>query len=244
MTTAGDLIGNALQELKVYAPGESIDDADYASGLKQLNLLLDFLSNDSAACFANLEQSFPLVVGTQSYTIGTGGAFNGPRPLRLIYGPGAARVEDSNHVTVNLDVWPQDRWNQIGYKTENADYPSVIFYDPQFPLGIINVFPIPTQAWTLFFDSYLRLANLSSYTSTINLPPGYEPMLQHNLTVWLKPFWKSAQLDPIIEKLALRTLTMVKRTNKRQNIAEYDPELLQTSQGAYDINTDSYGSRT
>lgn len=240
MTTARDIIESSLRQLTVYAPGESVDDDDLQEGLTQLNRLLDSLSNDAAACYAILEQHFPLVVGKQSYTIGPGGDFNGVRPLRLIYGPGAARVIDTNNVVVPIDVWPQDKWNQLGYPGENADYPSVIFYDPQYPLGIINVFPIPSIGYTLYFDSYLALANLASYQASLSFPPGYEAMLQNNLSVWLKPFYKKAQLDPIISTLAIRTLNAVKRMNRRQNMANYDPELMVRGAQSYDIYSDSY----
>ena len=240
MTTAKTLIMSSLQQLRVYGPGETANDADLELGLVQLNYLLESLSNDSAACFAILEQLLPLVPNKQTYTIGHGGDLNGTRPIRLIYGPGAAYLVDNNNVTVSIDVWPQDRWNDIGYKGENADYPSVIFYDPQFPLANLNVWPIPTLAYTLHFDSYQALADLPTYTTALSLPPGYEPMLQHNLSVWLKPFYRGAQLDPIIEKLALRTLRIIKRMNKRQNYADFDAELLQRGAGAYDIYSDSY----
>ncbi len=240
MTTAGTLITASLQQLRVYAASETPNDADMALGLQQLNLLLDTLSNDAAACFAILTQSLPMVAGKQTYTIGPGGDLSGIRPLRLIYGPGAAYLIDANNVTVSVDVWPQDRWNDIGYKAENADYPSVIFYDPQFPLANLNVFPIPTLSYTLYFTSYSQLGDLSGYTTTINLPPGYQAMLQSNLSVCLKPFYKNAALDPDIQRMAMRTLAAVKRTNRRQNYADYDVELMQRGSGSYDIYSDSY----
>ena len=240
MTTAQDIITDSLKELRVYAPGEPIDDADLADGLTQLNRLLDHLSNDSAACYALLEQSLPLQIGKASYTVGPGGDLNSTRPLRLIYGPGAAYILDANQVKYQVDVWPQDKWNTIAYPTQSADFPTIAFYDPQFPIGIVNVFPTPSQAFTFYFDSYLQLGNLTNYTSQILFPPGYEAMLQKNLSVWLKPWYKGAQLDPIVERLAIRTLASVKRTNKRQNMAEFDPELLVRGTAAYNVYSDSY----
>ena len=239
-TTAQDIITDGLQQLKVYAPGQSVRDVDLKIGLTKLNSLLEFLSNESAACFAILEQSLVLTPNKATYTIGPGGDVNGTRPIRLIYGPGAAYVKDNNGVKYNLDVWPQDKWNQLAFTNQTADFPTVLFYDPQYPLGNLNFYPTPTQAFTAYFDSYLQLASLASYTTALSLPPGYEAMLRWNLPIWLKTYWKSKPLDPLIEKMAMRTLNAVKRSNRRQNIAEYDPEILERGTASYNIYNDSY----
>jgi hypothetical protein len=51
-----------------------------------------------------------------------------------------------------MEVVPRDKWNQIGNRssTITSQIPSVLFYDPQFPLGVINVFPDATDCVHLF----------------------------------------------------------------------------------------------
>lgn len=240
MATAQDCVEDALMKLKVYSPGQSIDNADVKTGWDVLNDLLEWLSTESAACYAVLEQSSVLTPGKSSYTIGTGGDFNMTRPLKLLYGPGAARIKDTNGVQYKLDVWPQDRWNQIAYPDQEADVPTVLFYDPQYPLGILNFYNTPSMAYTAYWDSNLMFSAFTSYTQDVALPPGYIVMLKANLAVWLKPYYRDAAIDPLVVRTAERTLKSVKRVNRRLNLAHYDDSLMVRGNVSYNIYNDSY----
>src|SRR5690348_9334928 len=172
------MIQDAAEALGVYAPGETIVAADSARFLKILNDMLDSWSNESLTTFAILEQSAPLVVGQTAYTIGTSGGanLNMTRPIRILDGPGTAFLVDVNGNRYPIDVVPQDKWNQLWNITQiNSNLPSTIFYDPQFPLGIINVWPNYSGGLgvVLHWNSYLQLSEFSALTSVVSLPPGY-----------------------------------------------------------------------
>src|ERR1700744_536055 len=136
MATAQSLIQTALEQLGVYAPGEVLSAADSSRGLQQLNAMMDSWSNETLICYAIQEQSYPLVVGQNQYTIGPGGNFNGTRPLKIIEGPVSAYIMDENSNRYPMEVIPQDRWNMIGLLTNTSNIPDTLFYDPQYPLGI------------------------------------------------------------------------------------------------------------
>jgi hypothetical protein len=243
MATAKSLIQTALEQLGVYAPGETMTDADAERGLQLLNAMMDSWSNESLICYAIQEQNYPLQVGINQYTIGPGGTWNGTRPLKIIEGPVAAYIMDQNQNRYPVEVIPRDRWNMIGLLTNTSNIPDTIFYDPQFPLGIINVFPTPNQGNTLYFDAYLQLTDFANLTATLNLPPGYEAAIFSNLAVWMKPFFRDAQLDPDVRELASKTLGNIKRTNIRENIANYDPEIVSRATPTYNIYRDSTAGR-
>lgn len=240
-TTAGDLIQTALEKLSVYGVGQPMNAADSQRGLTQLNRMMDRWSNLTLACFANLEQNFTLVAGKGSYTIGTSGGADVPqtRPLKILDGYGSAYLMDSSNFRYEVEVVDQDRWNQIGTLQINSQIPSIIFYDPQFPLGILNVYPQPLLAYKLYFDSRLQLAQFPNLTSTVTLPPGYEAAIENNLCVELKPFFKTARLDPDIQKLADDTFAEIKRTNMRPIIAEFDDAIVSRAVPTYNIYNDS-----
>src|ERR1700680_1421543 len=142
MATALDLVTDALQGIGVYAPGETVSAADSALGLQRLNTMLDSWSNESLMTFATLEQSGLLIPGKYQYTIGVGGDFNMTRPLRILDSPGSCYVLDSTGNRYNLQVVPRPRWNLIGNIVQvSGNYPDTLFYDNQYPLGIINVYP-------------------------------------------------------------------------------------------------------
>lgn len=244
--TALSVITDALQLLRVYAPGEVLSDADAERGLTTLNDMLDDWSNQSLATYAILEQSAPLVPGQQSYTIGlSGGAdFAMTRPLRILDGPGTAYVQDPNGNNYPMKVVPRDQWNLYGNRSEiiTSNYPDTLFYDPQYPLGVINVMPVPTIAYMMFWDSYLQLADFNSLTTPFSFPPGYKRAIVTNLAVALKPYFLKAQIDPLVMKEAMDRLGNIKRTNMRENVAVMDPELVSRSQISYNPYTDRSGS--
>lgn len=228
--------------LGVYSPGETMSDADAERGLSVFNDMLDSWSNESLACYAVLEQSGTLIVNQQSYTIGTGGNFNVTRPMRINVGPGCARIRDASGSDYDMEVVPQEKWNLIGLKTNTSNIPDTLFYDPQFPLGIINVFPVPNIAYTMYWDSYLQLVNFANLSSTMALPPGYKRAFTTNLAVCLKPYFRDAQIDPLIILEAQERKGNIKRTNMRENIALMDPELVSRASPVYNIFRDKSGA--
>ncbi|HET8707299.1 MAG TPA: hypothetical protein VFM46_13430, partial [Pseudomonadales bacterium] len=79
MTTALDIISGALRKIGAYQAGDSIDVDDANDALVVLNDLMDSWSNEHLAIFNNVESTFTLQAGVQSYTIGnpSGGTFLG-----------------------------------------------------------------------------------------------------------------------------------------------------------------------
>lgn len=244
MSTAGAMILRSYQMIGYYGANETMTGADSALGLDQLNKMLDSWSNENLACFAILEQSFPLVVGQNLYTIGNAGGANvvATRPIRLIEGPGAAYLQDTNANNYRVDVVTREQWNQIANRgtTTTSNIPDTLFYDPQMPLGIINIWPTPTIAYTLFFDSFQQFADMSNLTTPFNLPPGYELAIQANLAILLAPFCKNAVVSTDVVKIAARSLANVKRSNRRANVAQFDREITKSGMPNFNIYSGRY----
>lgn len=244
--TALQIIKDSLEMLMVYAPGEILSDADAERSLTVLNDMVDDWSNQSLATYEVYEQSFPLVPGKQSYTIGLSGGADlaMARPIRVLVGPGTAYVQDANGNNYDMDVVPRDKWNLYGNRgiQITSNFPDTLFYDPKFPLGVINVMPVPTEAYTCFFDSYLQFSDFATLTGLSSLPPGYMRAIKTNLAVCLKPYFKTAQIDPLIIKEAADRLGNIKRTNMRENVAVMDPELVSRSLISYNPYTDRQGN--
>ncbi|MDA8249414.1 MAG: hypothetical protein M0Z28_09555 [Rhodospirillales bacterium] len=239
MTTALDLITDALNRIGVYAAGETISDADAEQALTTLNDMLDGWSNQSLACYAVQEQSFPMVAGVSAYTIGPGGTFNGTRPLKILDAPGRCYFQDENLINYALNVVDQTQWNLIAPRNIESTFPDTLFYDPQYPLGIINIYPVPLASYTLFFDAYLQLADLGSLTATMSLPPGYARAIKANLAVELWTYFKDGQPTPIHMRAAMSSLADVKRTNTRSQTARVAPGLGAGAHSWTNIYTDT-----
>ncbi len=242
MTTAQDLINLALWDLGQYAPNETPSSADSALGLVKLNNMLDSWSNEKLACFADLEQSLSLLVGVSQYPLGAGSLYSTVRPLAITTGPGAAYVQDSLGNNFDVNVVERAEWNQIGTRTVTANIPDTIFYDPQFPQGILNVDPVPNMAgYTLYFDSRLPLGNFSSLATVVSLPAGYVAAIEYNLALELMPAFG---IDPddksnkAIVALASKHKGNIKRTNTKLFPVNYDPELVAKSGSTYNVYSD------
>lgn len=233
MATARDLITRAFTELQIYKPGEQLLDTDAAYGLLVANDMLDSWSNESLTCYAILEQSVQLIPGQYQYTVGPGGNVNGTRPLKLIKDPGGAYIQDNAGNTYDMEVVERDFWNLItlrgtpqGGDSINSNIPSVLFYDPQFPLGILNFYPTPNIGYTAYWDSYLQIADFSGISGAFSFPPGYKDAVQLNLSIALAPAYPRAVLSQATIKRAADAKRNIKVTNQREVVAVYDPELV------------------
>lgn len=236
------IITQSLRKMGVYAPSEALTDSDAQQGLESLNDMLDGWSNDSLSCFAVLEQTFTLTPGVGTYTIGPGGMIDRVRPLKVMFGTGTAYLLDQNGDKYPVEVVTRDKWNLITQPNITSDLPSYLFYDPQYPLGIINLYPLPNIGYPVFFDSYQQLGSFTSLSTLLSLPPGYKKALQDNLVIELWPFFKpdAAQIPGNLERDAARSLMKVKRTNIRPSQASYDPEIVAKARGSYNIYNNGY----
>jgi hypothetical protein len=243
-STAGQIVTDALLMLGAYESTSPLTDVDMQYGLRTLNRMIDSWSNYSLACYEVREQSAQLVPGQASYTIGPGGDFNMVRPLSILTDPGTAYVQDGNGNNYLMDVVPRDKWNLFANRSSivTSNFPNVMFYDPQFPLGIINIIPYPTLAYTMFWDSMLQLSNFSNSSQQLALPEGYELAMVSNLAVLLKPAFLDGPIDPIIPVMASTSLGNIKRTNTRDLFAIYDQEIVSRGDVSYNPYTDSVGA--
>lgn len=241
--TALTILKDAFMQMKLYAPGQTLLDADAEYGLNLMNEMLDEWSNTAYACFANLEQALPLVPGKQQYTIGPTGSPDivAPRPIAILTGQGAAYLVDVNNNRYPVNVIEQDQWNTIGRLVNTSQLPDTLFYNPQFPLGILNVFPQPLIAYTLYFDARLQLANFTSLNASFSLPPGYKAAIKNNLVIRLWPAYKQGDPNALLIGLATQSLADVKRSNIKLSPSPYDSAVVSRARSTYNIYNDGNG---
>ena len=83
MTVVRDLLQDALIEIGVLAPSDAMQPEDAAYALRLFNRLLAKWNSENLMVYTVNRQVFNLVAGQQVYTLGTGGDFNVPRPVRI-----------------------------------------------------------------------------------------------------------------------------------------------------------------
>jgi hypothetical protein len=216
VSTAQDIITDAYGKLGVYAPGETLDDADAAQGLLTLNNMIDQWSGDSLYVYQLTNPNVSLVNGVASYSIGLGGVFNVARPLRVVTGPGSGSVT-SGGTTTALNVVSRLEWNQIynaGPPGPGAGVPNTMFYDQMYPLGNLNFAPTPNGSAVAAFSAWSGLTNFATLNTNAVLAPGADEALKTNLAVMLKAYFLDGVVTPDLLAAAQQTKTTLQYTNR------------------------------
>jgi len=243
MTTFAQICTRAAKSIRYLGRNETMTAQDANDALISFNAMLDSWSNETLLSYVVLERSFTLVINQGQYTIGTTGSpnINATRPLDITQ----AYVQDSGGNNFLLNIKPRDWWNQIGNRgaTITSQIPTDLFYDPQYPLGVINIFPLPLIAYTVFYDSTQDQVDGTNLGDTISMPPGYERAYETNLAIELIASGFPAMLDDksmaTLAENARQSKANIKRTNMKEVIANYDAYITSKSYASYNIYRDS-----
>jgi len=211
---------------------------DATDALDAFNAMLDSWSGESLASYANQTFTHTMTANTSSYTIGSGGDIAGTRPDDI----NQAWIRDSNNLDYEMSIYPQNRWNSLGQKSITSQIPTTMFYDPQFPLGIINIFPTPLQAYGLRFTAIVQQSTFSTMTHSLSAPPGYERAYVLNGALELVSAGFPCQLkDKDYIRLmdnASQAKANIKRKNIKEVLADYDPAIVVRTAATYNVYSD------
>jgi hypothetical protein len=196
----------------------SLSAAEGTYWLGRLNSFMEGLSIDRGAVLSIGSDNFSLTAGTVSYTIGSGGAFNTTRPVKIVN----AFVRDSSNFDTQLDIIGQEQYAAIKVKSVGNAYPSALYYDNAYAagLGTIYVYPAPQAGLTLYINSYKQFASFPSVTTTLVLAPGYQRMIEANFAI--DAALGLTSIAPELAKVARESKAAVAMLNLPETIATFD----------------------
>lgn len=211
MTTAQTLINDAYIEARVVDTVDAPDANQLSVGLRFFNRIIGRLSVKNALIPYSTSENFVTVAGTSQYTMGSAGTASSSRALKILN----ARYRDSDNSDFPITVVSEITFNQIRDKT-TQDNPSVLFYDPIYPVGIINLYPVPSDAKIVYIESQKYLDSELSLGTTVNLPREYEDALVTTLGAKLarvngSPTYEALYRDAGSAWRALASLNMSQR---------------------------------
>ena len=216
MTTAREIIEKSLQKLGASFQNSGVTGDEAVDALYALNALLSSLSNDSMMIYGRVWQSFTLTPSTGSYTIGTGGAFNTPKPMLIV----SSYLRDGT-TDYSLSPITDEMYNEQISQKSTISIPSFYNFDNASPLATIRLYPVPDKNYSLFLLSEKELTQLS-LEDNVEFPSGWERMLIYNLAVELYPEY-GIQPDPLVLKIAEDSKRLVRANIIRNRSMDTNP---------------------
>jgi hypothetical protein len=219
-TTVYDIVMGALRLLQVASPDVTIGDSEANDALSALNMMIDSFSNESLILHHITQENFTLTPNLTVHRIGVGGEFDTQRPLSI----------EAATISISGTDWPirifqYDDWSAIRLKTLNSNYTQYLYYEEDYPLGKVYLYPIAPTANIITLYCKQPLTNFANLQAQVILPLGYDRLLKYNLAVELAPEYQT-NAGANVEKLAMQSKAAIKRTNKRPLTAQVDPALL------------------
>lgn len=218
MTTARNIIKKALQKNGVLTKGESPSGDEASDALDNLNALISSWSNDSLLIYTRVSESFPLVSGQSSYTIGSGGDFNTTRPLQIL--TAFTRI---GNIDYNIDIISDVDFDAITQKTLSSSIPDVMYYNSNAPLGTITIYPVPTTG-ALHIRSEKQLTEFTSLDTVLEFPAGWERALIYNLSLEIASEY-GQPVNEAVYQIAMDALNKIKTSiarNKKMDMYAFD----------------------
>ncbi len=212
MTTALQIIERAYRTIGVLASGETASDDLANDGLVYLNDVLAGLSNESLIIYADTLDSIALT-GATSYTFGDGGVIDSDRPtvVKNVY------FRNTDGIDYPVQMITSDQYDSIYLKTVSTGIPTCVFITADWPLANVFVWPV-ASAGTLFFMSNKPLTYVSSLTTDISLPIGYDRLLRYCLAAEMMPEYGIN--NPQVIGMMNDAKSKIKRTNMSNSVLQ------------------------
>lgn len=235
--TAGQLIQGSLQLIGELAPGEPLGPSDGAKALDVLNELLDAWGTERLTLYAQGRTPNVLANAQQRYTIGASGAnwTMDPRPFWL---DRVTRLEVATGIEREIANYSRDQWARVTLKGLSGEMPFGIYYNPEFPLGKVDVYPVPTgtKYQIVLYAPEQALASVASVNTVISVPQGWQRALRYNLAVALYPEF-GIQVDGSVLAIAADSKADIKRTAESPEEMVLDAGVLGSQRGMIDRST-------
>jgi len=245
--TAQDIINSALRKIGALATGESPTSAESNDALLTLNDLVDEWNNQRLTIYTVPRQVFNFVGGQGTYTMGTGGNFNVPRPARIERVSVISNANPQMPLELPIAYLTTGEWQETPVKNVPSPLPFRCYDDQGFPLRSLTFWPTPTDSTVqAAIYAWQPLTQFADLVTQYSFPPGYARALKYNLALDLAPEFGVQQINPVIVSMAQDSLARIKAMNAdaATEPAYCDPAITDGVGGIYDWRTGNMIRRT
>jgi len=125
-----------------------------------------------------------------------------------------AFIRDANSTDSPVCLLDNMEYSTITNKSTTGGYPTHLYYRPNYPLGEINLYPIPGSGLTLYLQVRDSLTPFRTLDSLVSMPSGYERAITYNLAVDIAPEYGATPRADVMQ-IARESLGNIKNVNTR-----------------------------
>lgn len=216
--TVSKVIGDALRLLKVKAAGESLDDSQADDGMTAMNDIFEEWNLQNLAQTNRVKLTQALTGGDGTYTFGSGGD-NSTRPLWV----DSAYIRTSSGHDYPVNIIDNEEYSEIFFKTLQSSPSYNLYYRAEYPLGVIELYPVPSVGNTLHLEVPAAFDPVTAVTDVLDLAPGYLKALKYQLAVAIAPEYKIHDSFSLVQSIATETMGWIKRVNRKDRKIMHSP---------------------
>lgn len=180
-----NIVTSAARMVGIISPREPVNADDMQDLIQSYNMMIDAWGASSITARASTEEQFNLQAGKRQYLWGTGAPdFNSPRPIRIT-AAGVIFPSTPPNFVYNIDINTSETqyFTFTDRESPSGALPTNLIYDPTFPYGTINIYPVPDQAYTLIIRSLKPMVESADQNTIIGLEATYFEAIKFNLAI-------------------------------------------------------------
>ena len=241
--TARDLIESSMRLIGALVQGRSAATRELEAGIAVLNSMLESWNLQKPLIYEVSREEFDLS-NKNPHTIGlaTGsgedGDFAVARPPKI---QSASVLTGTTERPV--DILSDSKWQRIPHKRTQSNYPYELWYEREWPLGKIWLYPEPSGSSSLILNLWHQLPSGMVLAERFNVPPGYLRAIRFNLAVELASEWGRNPPEYVsrISKESKAAVASVNRSKPSKMRSDVLTILIgDHSGGLYDIESGEY----
>lgn len=180
--------------------------------------LLDSASTDgttltfplTAADFASAPTTGVVITSAQPATSAPDFPIPSTRPVKIV-NANIILNNNGNIVRVPMRIVDADWWANQRVPQIQTTLPTHLYYQPEFPNGLLYFWPVPQVAYPAELETWINLSQLALNDSFV-MPPGYEDAVTYSLAEALCPSF-GRQPDPTLINLAMKARALIQGLN-------------------------------
>ncbi len=229
MPSALEIITRSMRICGALGQNETPSSSEASDGLIALNDFIESMNLKNSFMYTVDSETFNLVSGQASYTIGTSGNFNTVRPIQI-----NSIVVNQGDSAFSLTPLTEQDYAAISNKTIASGIPEYFYIDNDFPLSTLYLFGAPTSGLTITIGKLEAVNQFADLTTQYTFPPGYNRLFRFGLAKEIAgEYGLSLSLEN--KEIANKAIANVKNKNLRTPIMKTEISYLTMPNSAYNI---------